>query len=42
MEERLDKKMENNIKVTMVVGRDAAQTPSRLSVLSSTPDATTC
>lgn len=26
---------------TMVVGKDAAQTPSRLSVRSSTPDATT-
>lgn len=26
----------------MVVGKDAAHTPSRLSVRSSTPDATTC
>lgn len=28
-------------KFTIVVGKDAAQTPSRLSVRSSTPDATT-
>lgn len=28
--------------LTMVVGKDAAHTPSRLSVRSSTPDATTC
>lgn len=27
---------------TMVVGKEAAQTPSRLRVFSSTPDATTC
>lgn len=31
-----------NVKITIVVGKDAAHTPSRLSVRSSTPDATTC
>lgn len=35
------KEFEEKYILTMVVGKDAAQTPSRLSVRSSTPDATT-
>ena len=40
-DEKKPKDARKEERLTMVVGKDAAQTPSRLSVRSSTPDATT-